>query len=360
MTTMGTKETQETTTLQIEQIIRRNILSLKPYSCAREEFSGQDVTLLDANENPYDTGYNRYPDPYQQELKQSLARLKGVKTEQMVLGNGSDELIDMLIRTTCEPNRDNIIVFSPSYSMYEVSGHINAVEVRSLKLGTDFMPPWEQLFHAVDARTRAIFFCTPNNPTGNRWPLEKIREVADRFEGLVIVDEAYMDFVQGGESAVSLLQEFPRVVVLQTLSKAWGLAGLRIGICMGNPILVNYLNRVKPPYNIGGLTQRTALNALEDTTAFYERVAEIVSERKTLYEAFGKMTLFTKVYPSEANFLLLCTPQYKEVYDYLVAHDIVVRIRHLPPLIEGGLRITVGTPKENVHLLELLANYTRT
>lgn len=349
---------------EIEKLIRENIRSLKGYSSAREEFTGKNVVLLDANENPYNTGYNRYPDPYQQDLKRALARIKQVQPEQLVLGNGSDELIDMLIRTTCEPNRDNLIVFSPSYSMYEVSGHINAVEVRSLDLDTGFMPEWERLFDAVDDHTRLIFFCTPNNPTGNRWPLEKIKEVADRFAGWVIVDEAYMDFVTDGEasyqeSAVSLLESCPRVVVLQTLSKAWGLAGLRVGICIANPLLVGFLNRVKPPYNIGSLTQQTALEALTNETAFRRRVKEIVRERERLYHALSRMDFLNKVYPSEANFILVCSPDYLALYDYLIENGIVVRVRHIPPRIVGGLRISVGTPEENDKLIALLEQWRR-
>ncbi|MDR1273277.1 MAG: histidinol-phosphate transaminase [Odoribacteraceae bacterium] len=351
--------------MNAEGIIRENIRSLVAYTSAREEFSGQDVTLLDANENPYDTGYNRYPDPFQRELKRAVARVKRVDAARLVLGNGSDELIDMLVRVTCEPGRDNMIVFSPSYAMYEVCGHVNGVETRSLDLDANFEPRWDALPGAIDGHTRLVFLCSPNNPTGNRWPLERVRELAGRFDGWIVVDEAYMDFATGGEpsgdplSAVSLLEEYPRVVVLQTLSKAWGMAGLRVGICIADPALVTYLNRVKPPYNINSLTQRAAIEALADEETFRRRVREIVRERERLYRAFARVPFFEAVYPSEANFLLTRCAAYRELYDYLVANGVIVRVRHVPPFLEDGLRFTVGTPGENDRLIQLLEQWTR-
>ena len=340
----------------IERNIRENIRSLKGYSCAREEFSGKDVILLDANENPYNTLYNRYPDPYQQELKKTLAKLKGVKVEQMILGNGSDELIDMLIRTTCEPNRDNMIVFSPGYSMYEVSGAINGVEIRSLDLTAGFEPEWETLFDNVDSFTKLIFFCTPNNPVGNSLPLEKISGVAKHFNGFVIVDEAYIDFSES-ESAITLLDKHPNIVILQTLSKAWGLAGLRVGLCMANPHLIYYLNKVKPPYNIGSLTQQTAMAALSNVDDFNDKVKTIKLERERLYHAFAEMPIFERIYHSDANFILATSSDYNSLYNYLVKKGIVVRVRHIPPRIEGGLRISVGTPEENDYLIQSLKEW---
>ena len=340
----------------IEQNIREHIRSLAGYSCAREEFSGKDVVLLDANENPYDTGYNRYPDPWQQALKETLAELKGVRKEQLVLGNGSDELIELLIRATCEPNRDNIIVFSPGYAMYEISARINGVEVRKLTLDRDFMPEWERLFEAVDASTRLIFFCTPNNPTGNSLPLERVLDVAGLFGGLVVVDEAYIDF-SGRVSAATCLEDYPNVVVLQTLSKAWGLAGLRVGIGVADPLLVGYLNRVKPPYNIGSLTQQKALEASREQERFHFQVDKIKQERERLYRAFTGMTFLERVYPSESNFILVCLPAYQALYQYLIANGIVVRVRHIPPRVVGGLRISVGTPEENDWLIRCMMSF---
>lgn len=255
-------------------IVRENIKGLQAYSCARAEFEGTDVTLLDANENPFASEYNRYPDPFQRELKREIGRLKGVEVSRLVLGNGSDELIDMLIRTVCTPRRDNIIVFSPGYSMYEVSGRVNDVEVRCLELDEEFQPGWNMLLDSVDQFTKMIFFCTPNNPVGNVIPLERIREVASRFDGIIVVDEAYIDFTDM-PSAVTLQKTYQNVVVLQTLSKAWGLAGLRVGICVADPELVIYLNKVKPPYNIGSLTQRRALDVLRNDADFWEKVETI-------------------------------------------------------------------------------------
>lgn len=351
--------------MNVEGIIRENIRSLVAYTSAREEFSGQDVTLLDANENPNDTGYNRYPDPFQRELKRAVARVKRVDAARLVLGNGSDELIDMLVRVTCEPGRDNMIVFSPSYAMYEVCGHVNGVETRVLDLGDNLEPRWDAIFDAVDGQTRLLFFCSPNNPTGNRWPLERLREVAGRFGGWVVVDEAYMDFVTGGEpsgdclSAASLQEECPRVVVLQTLSKAWGMAGLRVGICIADPALVAYLNRVKPPYNISSPAQRAAIEALADEETFRRRVREIVGERERLRRAFERMPFFEVVYPSEANFLLTRCAAYRELHGYLAENGVIVRVRHVPPLLEDGLRFTVGTPGENDRLIQLLEQWRR-
>lgn len=342
--------------MEFESLVRDNIRELQAYSCAREEFEGTDAVLLDANENPYVTEYNRYPDPYQRELKQRIAELKGIDTDRLVLGNGSDELIDMLIRTVCVPGRDNVVVFSPGYSMYEVSARVNDTEVRGLVLDDSFMPEWEGLWGRVDERTKIIFFCTPNNPVGNVLPLEKIREVALRFAGLVVVDEAYIDFAEV-LSATSLWGECPNVVVLQTLSKAWGLAGLRVGICMAEPGLVKYLNKVKPPYNIGSVTQRKALEALREEEAFRAKVRAIKRERKRVVTALRGMTCFERVYDSEANFLLVCSPCYWELYEYLLAGGIVVRVRHIPPRLIGGLRITIGTKEENDLLIRRLKDF---
>ena len=340
----------------LKDLVRPNVWNLKPYSSARDEFHGDASVFLDANENPFASEYNRYPDPYQRELKQQVARLKGVDVSRLVLGNGSDELIDMLIRTVCVPGRDNIIVFSPGYSMYEVSARVNGTEVRNLVLDDDFMPEWERIFERVDERTKIIFFCTPNNPVGNVIPLDGIRRVALRFDGLVVVDEAYIDFADV-PSATSLRGECPNVVVLQTLSKAWGLAGLRVGICMAEPGLVKYLNKVKPPYNIGSVTQRMALEALKNVGLFRERVEEIKRERERVFVALRGMACFERVYDSEANFLLACTPRYREVYDYLLAHGLVVRVRHIPPRLEGGLRVTIGTREENDLLIRVLKDF---
>lgn len=342
--------------MEINSLIRENIKKLQPYSCARDEYSGECATFLDANENPYDTGFNRYPDPYQRQLKAQLARIKGVGAEYMMLGNGSDEIIDILIRSVCEPAEDNIIVFSPGYSMYEVSAAINNVEVRKINLTPEFLPDWEEMWKQADAHTKIVFLCTPNNPTGKVIPIGQIREVCRNFGGLVLVDEAYIDFTEE-MSAVKLLDEFPNVVVLQTLSKAWGMAGLRLGICFANQELIRVLNKVKAPYNISNLTQQTVMNVLEQYDEFESKLKAIKAQRERLSCALASTGLFERVYGSEANFILVTTPRFRELYDYLVANQVVVRLRNIAPLIEGGIRITVGTQAENDRLLVLLDEF---
>mgnify|MGYP004601874467 CR=1 FL=1 len=341
---------------RLEDIVRDNIKALEPYSCAREEFEGMEEIWLDANENPYATEYNRYPDPFQRELKREIGRLKGVDVARLVLGNGSDELIDMLIRTVCTPRRDNLIVFSPGYSMYEVWGRVNEVEVRSLELDAQFQPDWKSLFEHVDACTKIIFFCTPSNPVGNVIPLEQIREIASRFDGLVVVDEAYIDFATA-PSAIAEQKNYRNMVVLQTLSKAWGLAGLRVGICVAAPELVTYLNRVKPPYNISSLAQRRALEVLRERSTFQKRVEKIKSERERVIRFLREMPWLELVFSSEANFVLIRCDCYQELYKYLIKNGIMVRLRHIPPRLNGGIRITIGTEKENDVLMMRLKEF---
>ena len=337
-------------------IVRENVKGLQAYSCARAEFEGTNVTLLDANENPFASEYNRYPDPFQRELKREIGRLKGVEVSRLVLGNGSDELIDMLIRTVCTPRRDNMLVFSPGYSMYEVSGRVNDVEVRCLELDGESQPEWNTLFDSVDRFTKMIFFCTPNNPVGNVIPLERIREVASRFDGIIVVDEAYIDFTDM-PSAVTLQKTYQNVVVLQTLSKAWGLAGLRVGICMADPELVIYLNKVKPPYNIGSLTQRRALDVLRNDADFLEKVETIKQERKRVTGVLRNLFWLEVVCDSEANFVLIRCERFRELYEYLVEGGVIVRVRHIPSRLSCGLRITVGTREENDLLIERLKKF---
>lgn len=342
--------------MDINQLCRKNILELQPYSCAREEYQGKQAIFLDANENPYDTGYNRYPDPYQREVKKKLGSLKQVATENLVLGNGSDEIIDLLVRSFCEPARDNMIVFSPGYAMYEVCAAVNQVEVRKLVLTADFLPDWEEMWRQVDKRTKLIFLCTPNNPTGKVIPLVQIEQLVQTFQGLVVVDEAYIDFTRE-KSAVNLLQKYRNVVVLQTLSKAWGMAGLRLGMAMADPAVVRILNKVKAPYNISSLTQQTVFALLDRYDEFQKRRDEIVSERGRLLTELRKLNLFQQVYDSEANFILVITPACRKLYQYLIERQLVVRLRDMPPLIPGGIRMTVGTKEENNRLLEVLKQY---
>ncbi|WP_294141951.1 histidinol-phosphate transaminase [uncultured Sanguibacteroides sp.] len=337
-----------------EDIVRDNIKELEAYSCARMEFNGDRALFLDANENPFETGFNRYPDPFQQKLKNRLAELKRVSVDQLILGNGSDELIDLLIRTVCEPGRDRVILFYPGYSMYEVCARINGVEVLRLVLDETFMPEWDELESYMDSRSKIIFFCNPNNPVGNVLPVERILEVAKKYSGLVVVDEAYIDFADQ-KSMIDRLWDYPNVVVLQTLSKAWGMAGLRVGVLAAHPGLIRYMNRAKLPYNVGSLVQTEALRMLENTEYFQRCLNEIRRERRRLYDYLGRNVLFDRVFASEANFILACSREYECLYQELLERGIVVRVRRFPPRIENGLRISIGTSRENDFLMNVLS-----
>ncbi len=342
--------------MEIRKFIRENIWNLQPYSCARDEYRGVEAVLLDANENPFDNGCNRYPDPKQQLLKQRIAQLKGVREENFLIGNGSDEIIDLLIRCTCRPGKDNILVFVPGYSMYEVSAAVNEVEVRRIGLSPDFMPNLREVNKRRNSHTRLLFLCSPNNPTGHMVPLSLVEEMCSAGEYIVVVDEAYIDFA-GTPSAVTLLEKYANLVVLQTLSKAWGMAGLRLGIGMACRELVTILHNMKPPYNVSGIAQEKALELLGKEELFRERVALLKRERERLFRAFSASGIFRKVYPSEANFLLVTTERCRELYTFLTNNGVVTRLRDIPPLIGGGIRITVGTEAENNRLLQLLEEW---
>lgn len=342
--------------MRIEDLIRMNIKELQPYSCARDEYSGGQAVFLDANENPYENGYNRYPDPYQRELKTILSGIRQVPEDRILLGNGSDEIIDLLIRSFCEPLEDHLIVFSPGYAMYEVCAAINRVEVRKMDLKPDFLPDWESMWKRVDKHSKLLFLCTPNNPTGKVIPYGQLEAVCRDFEGLVVVDEAYIDFTDQ-PSAVNLLKNYRNVVVLQTLSKAWGMAGLRLGMCFADPEVIRTLNKVKPPYNIGSLTQQTVIGELQQYAGFQERCRMIIAERQRLLKELRALHLFSRVYDSEANFILVISDACRKLYDYLAERRIVVRLRDIPPLISGGLRVTIGTKEENDRLLEALYTF---
>lgn len=342
--------------MNIQNLFRKNIRLLQPYSCAREEYAGQEAVFLDANENPFDNGFNRYPDPYQRAVKKKLAACKQVEESRLILGNGSDEIIDLLIRSLCQPGKDNIIVFSPAYSMYEVRAAINEVEIRKISLRTDWQPDWQEAERQSDDSTKLIFLCTPNNPLGNIIPLADIEKMCEKFRGLVVVDEAYIDFTES-PSALTLLQRHENLFVLQTLSKAWGMAGLRLGIGYASAALIGVLNRVKAPYNIGILTQRTVVEVLEKQEEFREKLGIIKRERERLFRALGQLGIFRSVFPSEANFILVTSDDFRKLYNFLIQQKIIVRLRNIPPLVEGGLRISVGIPEENNRLLALLTEW---
>ncbi len=335
------------------ELVRPNILGLEAYSTARDDCgTASPEVFLDANENPFNNGVNRYPDPHQKELKARLAAIKGIPAESIFLGNGSDEAIDLVYRVFCEPGKSNTVSIAPSYGMYEVAAGMNDVEFRKVQLGEDFSLPVAEMLSATDGSTRLMFICSPNNPTGNSFPRERIVELLRTFNGIVVLDEAYIDFSEQA-SLASLVNEYPNLVVLQTLSKAWGMAGLRIGIAVADPAVIALMSKVKYPYNINVLAQRMALTKL-DPAAKEAAVAEIIGQRFRLVKALSACPLVRKIYPSDANFLLVRFDNPGEVYDRLLAEKVIVRDRSRVKGCEGCLRITVGTPVENDRLLRAL------
>lgn len=339
---------------KLEELVRPNILSLSPYSSARDEYSGKEASVfLDANESPYNAPFNRYPDPLQRELRQKLAELKGIPPECLFLGNGSDEAIDLVYRVFCEPGRDKVIAPSPTYGMYAVCADINGVEYRSVPLGKDFSFSAEELLAAADARTKVIFLCSPNNPTGNLLPAEEVDKVLQRFPGVVVVDEAYGDFAPEA-SLRPALSRHPRLIILQTFSKAWASAGIRLGVAMAHPDIIACFNKVKYPYNVNILTQRQALAMLERREEVAAWTARLLEERERLMEALRPLKLCRALYPSAANFFLVRVNQADRIYEELVQRGIIVRNRSRIHLCENCLRISIGTPEENRQLLEAL------
>lgn len=344
----------------LQRLIRPHILTLKPYSSARDEYSGSEGIFLDANENPLGSvnggAYNRYPDPLQEKVKKKLANLKQVSPKQIFLGNGSDEPIDLLFRAFVKPGRENVIALPPTYGMYEVCASINDVEVRNVPLTPAFQIETENVLQAVDEHTKIIFVCSPNNPTGNLIEKEAVLALLQGFHGLVVVDEAYIDFAQS-ESTIEQLGQFPNLVVLQTFSKAWGLAALRLGVAYASEEIVAILNKIKAPYNITTHTQETALKALENVGEKEQMVQEIVAQRDLLAKELSALEVTQQVFPSDANFLLVQVDDAKEVYSYLVDNKIIVRDRSKVILCDESLRITVGTAQENEHLVKAFKAY---
>lgn len=326
---------------------------MKPYSSARDEFTGVADVYLDANENPYPSSYNRYPDPLQKKVKEALAPLKGTSPENIFLGNGSDEAIDLLIRSFCEPHQDSILILEPTYGMYTVCANVNAVSVQSVSLTKSFDIDLESTLKAILPTTKIIFACSPNNPSGNLLNRESILQLLEQFSGLVVVDEAYIDFSES-ESFTSLLNKFENLVILQTFSKAWGLAGLRLGMCYASSDIINILNKVKYPYNINIQTQTLALEALGKSSRKDIEVKQLIRERKKLADSLSALPLVKKVFNSDANFLLVQVEDAKVVYHYLTQKGIIVRDRSSILQCENCLRITIGTPEENQRLLESL------
>tara|TARA_E500000318_G_C3567568_1_gene216357 strand:- start:2232 stop:3314 length:1083 start_codon:yes stop_codon:yes gene_type:complete len=342
-------------TFDINNIVRDSVSKLQPYSSARDEYvsDGSEMIFLDANENPFDNGVNRYPDPYQRSLKSLLSEQKGVSESQILLGNGSDEVLDLIYRAFCEPNQDNIITLPPTYGMYKVLAGINAVENKEVLLTADFEPNVEEILNAVDANSKLLFICSPNNPTGNSFKKEGIEKLLKAFNGLVVIDEAYIDFSKD-ESWLSQLNSFPNLIVTQTLSKAYGLAGIRLGICYASEEIIGVLNKIKPPYNVNQLTQQRALKRVLNQDLVNQEVKQILEERTELIKALDSLEFVSELYPTDANFVLAKVDDANKRYQQLLEKQVVVRNRSTQLLCENTLRFTVGTPKENKKLIAIL------
>jgi histidinol-phosphate aminotransferase len=347
----------------LEKSVRENVKRLVPYSSARKEYSGAAQIFLDANENsfgsPLPENYNRYPDPLQTEIKEKIAEWNDVKSSQIFVGNGSDEAIDLLFRIFCEPKTDNVLICPPTYGMYAVSAAINDAEIRRANLTEDFELDFQAIKRTIDANTKLLFVCSPNNPTGNSFGCEEVLNLAKNFHGIVVVDEAYIHF-SPEKSLVSETNNFPNLIVLQTFSKAWGLAGLRVGLAFANEEIIKLFNKIKPPYNVSQIAQKAVLRALKNKRLVEETITEIVAEREKLIENLREFSFVTKIYPSDANFVLVKTTDAERIYKFLLEEKIVVRNRSNVELCAGCLRITIGTTKENASLLKSLKKYETT
>jgi histidinol-phosphate aminotransferase len=340
----------------INSLVRENVKAMKPYSSARDEFEDfdtADMIFLDANENPFENGVNRYPDPQQASVKSVLANQNRVAKNQILLGNGSDEVLDLLFRAFCEPKIDNVITLPPTYGMYGVLANLNAVENREVLLSNDFQPQLEEIMKAVNKNTKMIFLCSPNNPTGNTFSEESVQYLLDNFNGLVVIDEAYIDF----SDKVSWIQKIntaPNLIITQTLSKAYGLAGIRLGICYASAAIIAVLNKIKPPYNVNELTQQRALDRLENTKKIKEEISLIIAQREELLKVLNEVNFVSTIYTTEANFILIKVDNANQRYDELIANGIVIRNRTTQPLCENTLRLTIGTAEENQKLIAAL------
>lgn len=340
----------------LEQLVRPNIFALKPYSCARSEFKGEASTFLDANENPFGSPYNRYPDPLQWEVKEKIASIKGVRPTQIMLGNGSDEPIDLIIRIFCEPKEDNIVAIDPTYGMYEVCADVNNVEYRKVLLNDDYSLCADKVLNRTDDKTKVIFLCSPNNPTGNLLNRDEMLKIIDSFDGIVVIDEAYIDFASEA-SWLERLDSLPNVIVLQTFSKAWGMASVRCGMAFASEEIISFFNKVKYPYNINLLTQDFVKKMLNDENIKNQRVALLNEERKRVAEAIASLPITKIVYPSDANFVLVKVTDATAIYNELMNRGVIVRNRNSVTLCNNCLRITIGTPEENDILLKELSSF---
>ena len=314
--------------VSIEQLVRPIIKEIIPYRSARDEFEDFDAEkiFLDANENPFENGFNRYPDPLQRKLKRTLADIKQVKSEQILLGNGSDEVLDLIFRTFCEPGEEEVLILPPTYGMYSVLAKLNNIIVKEVPLNKNFEIEIDSVLEAVNQKTKIIFICSPNNPSGNAIPLDQIEQLLDRFKGILVVDEAYIDFSEQ-KSALSILDQYPQLLVCQTFSKAYGLAGIRLGMCYANPLIIDYFNKIKPPYNVNSLTQSRALAQLETSESIQNQVISLISERKKLEQELKQFDFVSKIYPSDANFLLVVVDDANKRYDQFLDAGVVLRNR---------------------------------
>jgi histidinol-phosphate aminotransferase len=349
---------------ELKNILRTNIAALTPYSSAREDFKGEAEVYLDANENSLGSAItnhklNRYPDPLQLKVKEKIGKIKGSKPANIFLGNGSDEAIDILIRAFCNPGKDNIIILPPTYGMYEVAANINDVKVKAVNLNKDAQLDLPKIKASIDDSTKLIFVCTPNNPTGGIINKTDIENLLNSFNGVVVVDEAYIDFADA-PGMVQDLSKYPNLVILQTFSKAWGLAGLRVGMAFASAEIISVMNKIKAPYNVGELVQNLIIQALDNNEQVKEMVETLKKERAILIQKLSELSSVSGILPSQANFLLVKTTCPDELYNYLITNNVVVRNRSKLPLCEGGLRITIGTPEENKKLLSLLIAFEKT
>ncbi|MBW6534612.1 MAG: histidinol-phosphate transaminase [Mariniphaga sp.] len=341
--------------MNIDNLLRKNIKSLKPYSSARNEFSGEAMVFLDANENPFNQPYNRYPDPLQRELKEKIALLKDVMPGQIFLGNGSDEPIDLLIRAFCEPGEDNVVSIDPTYGMYQVAAGINNAEVKKVSLTETFELDVQKLMASTDEKTKLVFLCSPNNPTGNCLSKESVLEVVKNFGGIVVLDEAYIDFAPG-KSLLPLMNDYPNLVILQTFSKAWGMAGIRLGMAFAAFEIVSVLNKIKYPYNLNILTQQKAMELIENRDKVEKWVKLLIAEREKMKTLLSDFPFVVKIFSSDANFILVKMHDARGIYEYLKENGVIVRDRSKVHLCEDSLRITIGTSDENEQLLKALKN----
>ncbi|WP_452226922.1 histidinol-phosphate transaminase [Lacinutrix cladophorae] len=339
----------------INNITRETIKSLEPYSSARDEYtaSSQEMVFLDANENPFSTNVNRYPDPQQNLVKQELSKINNISVANILLGNGSDEVLDLIFRAFCEPNQDNVITLPPTYGMYSVLANINAIQNNKIALTKEFQPAVKQVLETANTKSKILFLCSPNNPTGNSFNTSEVETLLNNFPGLVVIDEAYIDFSEN-ISWMQRLAEFPNLIITQTLSKAYGMAGIRLGVCYASAEIIAILNKIKPPYNVNALTQQKALSRLQNMEAVTSEINNIKEQRSLLISALKDVSYISKIYPSDANFLLLKVDDANQRYQQLIDKNIVIRNRSNQVLCEDCLRITVGTAQENQTLIQAL------